>query len=93
MPLSPHALYQTAALALSVPPVEIGCGDCGARLDRFAEMELQGLAPAEALPLVEAHLHECHECRDEFEALMAVLRTAQAEGASGWRWPWRRGRS
>ena len=88
MPLSLSDLRRIVALSLSVPRDEIGCGDCGARLDRFAEDALQGLDPAEALPLVEAHLRQCHECEEEFEALMDVLRAAE-RGAPGRPW-WRR---
>ena len=29
---------------------------------------------AEAMPLVQEHLHMCGECRDEFEALLTALR-------------------
>ena len=83
MPFTVTALRRLVALSLSVPPEEIGCGDCGARLDRFAELRLQGLEAHEALPLVEEHLRQCHECEEEFEALMDVLRTAQREGTPG----------
>ncbi len=86
MALTPSDLQRVVALSLSVPDEEIGCGDCGARLDRFAEMQLQGLDTGEALPLVEEHLRQCHECEDEFQALMEVLRAADREGAPWWQW-------
>ncbi len=84
MSLSASALRRVVALSLSVPDREVGCGDCGARLDRFAEMRLRGLDPSEALPLVAEHLRQCHECEEEFEALMEVLRAAERDGASWW---------
>ncbi len=53
---------------------EIGCEECFAEVDRFIAMELSGLDTAEAMPLVQEHLHLCGECREEFEALLAALR-------------------
>lgn len=52
---------------------EIGCDDCFAELDRFVEIELAGRSPAEALPLVSAHLERCKSCREEYEALRDIL--------------------
>jgi hypothetical protein len=52
----------------------IGCDECFEALDRFVTMRLAGLDPAEAMPLVQEHLHSCGECREEFEALLAALR-------------------
>jgi hypothetical protein len=57
--------------------VEIGCDECFEQLDRFAEMRLTGLNPAQATPLVREHLETCGECREEFEALLAALRAAE----------------
>jgi hypothetical protein len=54
--------------------VEIGCDECFEQLDRFVEMRLSGLDPAQAMPLVHEHLEICGECREEFEALLASLR-------------------
>ena len=57
--------------------VEIGCDECFEQLDRFVEMRLSGLDPAQAMPLVQEHLKMCGECREEFEALLASLRTTE----------------
>ncbi len=53
---------------------EIGCDECFEQVDRFIEMELSGLDPAQAMPLVQEHLEICGECREEFETLMMALR-------------------
>ena len=53
---------------------ELTCGECFNEVDRFAEMELAGLNPADAMPLVEQHLHRCTTCREEYEALLAALK-------------------
>lgn len=85
MTLTPGVLRMLVAKALSTRPDEMSCGDCDVRLDRFAEATLRGLDASEALPLVEEHLRECPDCREEFEALMVVLRAAEREGAPWWR--------
>jgi hypothetical protein len=53
---------------------EIGCDECFEVVDQFVEMELAGKDAAEAMPLVQDHLHRCKCCREEFEALLAALR-------------------
>ena len=65
------ALVREIAVAREV---EIGCDECFEQLDRFVEMRLSGLDPAQAMPLVQEHLEICGECREEFEALLASLR-------------------
>ena len=59
---------------LTTRPDEIGCDECLAQMDRFVEMELAGKHPAEAMPLVQDHLERCHDCHEEFEALLTALR-------------------
>lgn len=85
MTLTPDVLRVLVASALAARSDELSCGDCDARLDRFAELRLAGRDTAEALPLVEEHLRACPGCREEFEALMDVLRAAERSGQ-----PWRR---
>lgn len=58
-------------------PVEIGCEDCFAQVDRFAETVLDGKEPDEALELVRRHLEMCRSCREEFNALLAALRASR----------------
>ncbi len=57
--------------------VEIGCDECFEQLDRFVEMRLSGLDPAQAMPLVQEHLEICGECREEFDALLASIRATE----------------
>ncbi len=52
---------------------ELTCGECFSEVDKFAEMELAGLNPAEAMPLVEQHLERCPPCREEYEVLLTAL--------------------
>jgi predicted anti-sigma-YlaC factor YlaD len=53
---------------------ELTCGACFEQLDLFVELRLAGKRPGEALPLVEAHLRLCQDCREEYELLLDALR-------------------
>lgn len=53
---------------------ELDCRECFDALDAFAEIELSGKSPAEAMPLVQDHLDRCAGCKDEYFALMAALK-------------------
>jgi hypothetical protein len=57
---------------------EMTCGECFNEVDRFAEMELTGKNPAEAMPLVKEHLERCGNCREEYEALLEALKAIAA---------------
>lgn len=63
---------------INTRPDEIGCDDCFAQLDRFADLVLVGKNAAEAMPLVQDHLDRCMDCREEFEALLRALKAAPA---------------
>jgi hypothetical protein len=53
---------------------ELSCDECYEEIDHFAEIELVGKSAAEAMPLVQEHLENCQDCREEYEALMAALK-------------------
>lgn len=53
--------------------VELTCDEVFALLDQFAEMSARGEDVASAMPLVHAHLSQCGDCREEYEALLNVL--------------------
>lgn len=78
MALSLDMLKKMVNSVVSTRPDEIGCDDCFAQLDRFAELVLAGKNAAEALPLVQDHLDRCMDCREEFEALLRALRAQSA---------------
>ena len=54
---------------------ELDCRECFDALDAFAEIELEGKSPAEAMPLVQEHLDRCAGCKDEYVALLRALET------------------
>jgi hypothetical protein len=54
-------------------PDEIACDECFEHLNCFVETTLSGKDTTAAMPLVQDHLNRCHDCREEFEALLAAL--------------------
>ena len=77
MTLDLDRLKQTVREIITTRPDEIGCDECFEQLDRFVEMKLAGKNAAEAMPLVQDHLERCHDCHEEFEALLAALRALE----------------
>ncbi len=56
---------------------EFNCSECLQHVGEFAECQLGGKPLAEVLASVEHHLGLCPECREEFEALMKILKAGQ----------------
>jgi hypothetical protein len=81
MTLGLDLLKKMVHSVVSTRPDEIGCDDCFAQLDRFAEQVLAGKNAAEAMPLVQDHLDRCLDCREEFEALLRALRAESTAAA------------
>lgn len=55
---------------------EMGCEEVFGVLDQYAESEIRKEDAARLMPLVREHLDTCHECCDEYEALLDVLAQA-----------------
>jgi len=62
--------------------VEYACDDVHRVLDQFAEAFLRGEDVRKLMPLVQRHLDMCPDCREEFEALLRVLRASRARSAA-----------
>jgi len=75
--------------SLSVPPqmlpammrqiemtqaVEYSCEDVHRLLDQFTEAVMRGEDAAALMPLIQRHLEMCPDCREEFEALLRILK-------------------
>lgn len=69
--------------ALQTSDEELSCDECLDEVDRFVELELAGLDPAAALPMVNDHLNKCGECREEFEALLTAVRAIDERPGDG----------
>ncbi len=60
---------------------EYSCEDVYQLLDEFTEAVVQGKDVATLMPLVQQHLDLCPDCREEFEALLRIVRASHS-GAS-----------
>lgn len=72
--LNPEDLGNLARALDMTNNEELACDECFEKLDRFVEMELDGLDAASAMPLVQDHLDKCGDCREEYQALLDALR-------------------
>ncbi len=55
---------------------EVDCEQVFRALDQYAEIEIRKEDAARLMPLVHAHLENCSNCGEEYEALLDVLAQA-----------------
>lgn len=77
MALSLEILKSLVQVTFLKREAEIDCDACLSQVDQFAEKVLANKEIPEALALVQEHLEVCAECREEYEALLAALRTLE----------------
>lgn len=58
---------------------ELTCDEVHALLDQFAEAVLRGDDAARLMPLIQAHLDMCPDCREEYETLLQMMRADPAD--------------
>ena len=58
--------------------IELTCDEVLALMDQFAEASLRGEDVARFMPHVQHHLEMCPDCREEYEALLRILKAAPA---------------
>jgi hypothetical protein len=63
--------------------VEFSCDDVHRVLDQFAEAFIRGEDVGKLMPLVQRRLDMCPDCREEFEALLRVLRAPTSDASAG----------
>jgi hypothetical protein len=80
-PPSPRVVQQVAQQVEMTHDVEYSCDEVLHLLDQFVEAFLRGEDVAKLMPLVKRHLEMCADCREEFEALVRVLRGSPASPA------------
>jgi hypothetical protein len=56
---------------------EMECPECFEKLDHFADLILKGADATKIMPRLHDHLERCVHCREEFEALLAAVRSLQ----------------
>lgn len=55
------------------------CDEAYALLDEYVEMVADDDEAKKLMPMVKNHLDMCPDCRDEFEVLLQILKTADAD--------------
>jgi hypothetical protein len=55
------------------------CDEVFALLDEYVELISDDEEAKQLMPLVKNHLEMCPDCRDEYEVLLHVLKTAESE--------------
>lgn len=58
--------------------IEFSCEDVYRLLDQYTEMMYRGENVDQLMPLVEHHIEICPDCREEFEALLHILKASPA---------------
>ena len=58
--------------------IEYSCDDVHRVLDQFAEAVIRGEDVRKLMSLVQRHLDMCADCREEFEALLRILKARPA---------------
>jgi hypothetical protein len=56
---------------------ELDCSECLQHVSEFAECQLAGKPLGEVITKVEQHLALCPECREEYLALIKILKASQ----------------
>lgn len=73
---SPETLRKLAEMVAHTRDVEYSCDEVLVLMDQFAEMVVRGEDAVQLMPLVQHHLEMCGDCREEFEALLRILRAS-----------------
>jgi len=72
-----HLRKLIEAIFVAHQDTDIDCETCAAQFDCLAEQVAAGASVRDLWPAVEAHLECCADCREEYEALLAVIRAEQ----------------
>ena len=58
--------------------IKMDCNDCCEKISRLAEQVANGAELSDILPEMQKFMHYFGDCREEFEALVAVLQREKA---------------
>jgi hypothetical protein len=67
------AMIKLLEMVEDTDEVEIACDEVFELLDQYVELEARGEDVAQLLPLVKRHLEKCHDCHEEYEALVRIF--------------------
>jgi hypothetical protein len=57
---------------------ELTCEECFEELDRYVDLALADADPDRAVPGMREHLTGCPACRDDYDSLLELVRSAGA---------------
>ena len=72
--ISPDMLEPILRQIRKTQEIEILCDETFRLLAEFTEMAARGEKVSEAMPLVQQHIEVCPDCREEFEAVLEILK-------------------
>jgi hypothetical protein len=76
--MTKEELYRLLYFMLNTHAEDIDCNRCNSQMAFLAEQVAQGADMHTLWPAVEAHLECCTGCREEFEALVAIVRAEKS---------------
>ncbi len=77
--MSKEELYRLLYFMLNTHVEDMNCDRCNAQMSFLAEQVAQGADMHVLWPAVENHLECCAECREEFTALLAIVRAENSD--------------
>lgn len=77
----PPLIVRIIGIIAGADQPEIGCQEVYALLDELADLQAIGADTTSYLPLAHKHLQICADCREEFDALLAMIGGATASPA------------
>jgi len=73
----PDSLVERLVKSLEIThDEECACDEFHDFIDQYAETNIRGEDAERLMPLIKNHLEICHECCEEYEALLDVLQAA-----------------
>ena len=80
----PDSLVEQLVKSLQIThEEECACDEFHDFIDQYAETNIRGEDAARLMPLIKDHLEICHECCEEYEALLDVLQAAVEKDQKG----------
>ncbi|MBI9046016.1 MAG: hypothetical protein JEZ06_16105 [Anaerolineaceae bacterium] len=70
---SPTQLKRVLQMIQKTQETELTCDEVFVLIDQYAEMVMRGEDVEQFMPLMHAHIDLCPDCREEYEALLAML--------------------
>jgi len=71
--LSDDMIEQLIRSLMDAEADELTCNEVYELLDQYAESHLRGEDAEKLMPLLKEHLDVCHECCDEYDALLDAV--------------------